>query len=173
MSHQKDDVRDCGSPYKPLFLRILCNAADANRGGIRCSESVTNREIGHELPSQTGFGHPLSYGMKPATRYGPEIHGAPHLRHARQTSYPRRSALPNEKPQSRPFHDHSIDRLPAHKLKLPPHSVIESLPVFSAARAMPDLPTLIFSAYCNGMRGDFHPPAWVIAARSMSRAARS
>jgi len=52
-------------------------------------------------------------------------------------------------------------------------SVIESLPVFSAARAMPDLPTLIFSAYCSGMRGDFHPPAWVIAARSMSRAARS
>jgi hypothetical protein len=38
-----------------------------------------------------------------------------------------------------------------------PYSVIESLPVFSAARAIPDLPTLIFSAYCNGMRGDFHP----------------
>jgi hypothetical protein len=50
---------------------------------------------------------------------------------------------------------------------------IESLPAFSAARAMPDLAALIFSAYCNGMRGDFHPPACVIAARSMSRAARS
>ena len=42
-----------------------------------------------------------------------------------------------------------------------------------AARAMPDLPTLIFSAYCSGLRGDFQPPAWVMAARSMSRAARS
>jgi hypothetical protein len=43
---------------------------------------------------------------------------------------------------------------------------IASLPVFSAALAIPDLPTLIFSAYCNGMRGDFQPPACVIAARS-------
>ncbi len=52
-------------------------------------------------------------------------------------------------------------------------SVIESLPVFSAARAMPDRPTLIFSAYCSGMRDDFQPPACVIAARSISRAAKS
>jgi len=29
---------------------------------------------------------------------------------------------------------------------------------------MPDLAALIFSAYCSGMRVDFHPPAWVIAA---------
>jgi len=69
--------------------------------------------------------------------------------------------------------DRSIARLAAHHFNLPIHSVIESLPVFSAARAIPDRPTLIFSAYCNGMRGDFHPPAWVIAARSMSSAARS
>ena len=38
-------------------------------------------------------------------------------------------------------------------------SVIESLPVFSAARAIPDLATSILSAYCNGIRVDFHPPA--------------
>jgi hypothetical protein len=44
MSHPKDVVRDCGAPCKPLFLRIFRNAAHANRGGIRCSESVTNRE---------------------------------------------------------------------------------------------------------------------------------
>jgi hypothetical protein len=29
----------------------------------------------------------------------------------------------------------------------------------AAARAIPDLAALIFSAYCNGIRGDFHPPA--------------
>jgi hypothetical protein len=52
-----------------------------------------------------------------------------------------------------------IVRSHAHHFNLPTQSVIESLPVFSAARAMPDLPTLIFSAYCNGMRGDFQPPA--------------
>jgi hypothetical protein len=39
------------------------------------------------------------------------------------------------------------------------HQVIESLPVFSAARAIPDLATLILSAYCSGIRVDFHPPA--------------
>ena len=65
----------------------------------------------------------------------------------------------------------TISRYFGHGFNSP--SVIESLPVFSAARAMPDLPTLIFSAYCNGMRGDFHPPAWVMAARSISSAARS
>jgi hypothetical protein len=35
------------------------------------------------------------------------------------------------------------------------HSVIESLPAFSAALAIPDLATLIFSAYCSGIRVDF------------------
>jgi hypothetical protein len=69
--------------------------------------------------------------------------------------------------------DQSMVRSRAQHFNLLTHSVIESLPVFSAARAIPDLPTLIFSAYCNGIRGDFHPPAWVMAARSMSRAARS
>jgi hypothetical protein len=48
----------------------------------------------------------------------------------------------------------------------------ESLPDFSAALAMPDLAALIFSAYCNGIRGDFHPPACVMAAKSMSSTAR-
>jgi hypothetical protein len=43
----------------------------------------------------------------------------------------------------------------------------------AAARAIPDLATLIFSAYCSGMRGDFHPPACVMAAKSMSSSARS
>jgi hypothetical protein len=37
-----------------------------------------------------------------------------------------------------------------------------SRPVAAAARAIPDLAALIFSAYCNGIRGDFHPPACVI-----------
>jgi hypothetical protein len=32
---------------------------------------------------------------------------------------------------------------------------------------------LIFSAYCSGIRVDFHPPACVIAAKSMSSAAKS
>jgi hypothetical protein len=45
--------------------------------------------------------------------------------------------------------DQSIDRSRPHHFNLLTHSIIESLPVFSAARAMPDLPTLIFSAYCN------------------------
>jgi hypothetical protein len=39
-------------------------------------------------------------------------------------------------------------------------------PAFSAALAIPDLAALILSAYCSGIRVDFHPPAWVIAARS-------
>jgi hypothetical protein len=38
-------------------------------------------------------------------------------------------------------------------------SALEFLPDFSAARAIPDLATLILSAYCNGIRVDFHPPA--------------
>jgi hypothetical protein len=36
---------------------------------------------------------------------------------------------------------------------------IESLPDFSAAIAIPDLATFIFSAYCSGIRVDFQPPA--------------
>jgi hypothetical protein len=31
----------------------------------------------------------------------------------------------------------------------------------------------MFSAYLSGIRDDFHPAAWVIAAKSMSSAARS
>jgi hypothetical protein len=37
-----------------------------------------------------------------------------------------------------------------------------------AALAIPDRAALIFSAYCNGTRDDFQPPAWVIAARLFS-----
>jgi carbonic anhydrase len=45
--------------------------------------------------------------------------------------------------------------------------------VAAAALAIPDLAALIFSAYCNGIRGDFQPPACAIAAKSMSSSARS
>jgi hypothetical protein len=45
--------------------------------------------------------------------------------------------------------------------------------VAAAALAIPDLAALIFSAYCNGIRVDFHPPACVIATKSMSSSARS
>jgi hypothetical protein len=43
-----------------------------------------------------------------------------------------------------------------------------SRPVAAAALAIPDLAAWIFSAYCSGIRVDFHPPACVIAAKSMS-----
>jgi hypothetical protein len=40
------------------------------------------------------------------------------------------------------------------------HSRIElSRPVAVAALAIPDRFTAILSAYCNGIRADFHPPA--------------
>jgi len=45
--------------------------------------------------------------------------------------------------------------------------------VFKRAAARRDLAALIFSAYCSGIRIDFQPPACVIAAKSMSSAARS
>jgi hypothetical protein len=45
--------------------------------------------------------------------------------------------------------------------------------VAAAALATPDRAALIFSAYCSGMRVDFHPPACVIAAKSISSSARS
>jgi hypothetical protein len=67
----------------------------------------------------------------------------------------------------------TYEKFPFLPAPLLSHSVIESLPAFSAALAIPDLAALIFSAYCNGMRGDFHPPACVIAAKSMSSSARS
>jgi hypothetical protein len=35
--------------------------------------------------------------------------------------------------------------------------------VAAAALAIPELVALIFSAYCSGIRVDFHPPAYVIA----------
>jgi hypothetical protein len=35
----------------------------------------------------------------------------------------------------------------------------ESRPVTAAALAIPDLVAFIFSAYCSGIRVDFHPPA--------------
>jgi len=54
-----------------------------------------------------------------------------------------------------------------------PTSHNQSLPDFSAALAVPGLAALIFSAYCSGMRVDFQRPACVIAAKSMSNAARS
>jgi hypothetical protein len=43
--------------------------------------------------------------------------------------------------------------------------------VAAAARATPDRAALIFSAYCNGIRADLHPPACVMAAKSMSSSA--
>src|SRR5450755_2550141 len=48
-----------------------------------------------------------------------------------------------------------------------------SRPAAAAALAIPDRAALIFSAYCSGIRVDFHPPACVIAARSLSSSARS
>jgi hypothetical protein len=45
--------------------------------------------------------------------------------------------------------------------------------VAAAALAIPDLAAWIFSAYFSGIRVDFHPPACVIAAKSMSSSARS
>src|SRR5450631_2154054 len=48
-----------------------------------------------------------------------------------------------------------------------------SRPAAAAALAIPDRAALIFSAYCSGIRVDFHPPACVIAAKSMSSSARS
>jgi hypothetical protein len=35
--------------------------------------------------------------------------------------------------------------------------LVESLPLSLAALAIPDLAALIFSAFCNGIRVDFHP----------------
>jgi hypothetical protein len=45
--------------------------------------------------------------------------------------------------------------------------------VLKEVLAIPNLGALIFSAYWSGIRGDFHPPACVIAAKSMSSSARS
>jgi hypothetical protein len=45
--------------------------------------------------------------------------------------------------------------------------------VAAAALAIPDRAALIFSAYCSGIRVDFHPQACVIAAKSISSSARS
>jgi len=45
----------------------------------------------------------------------------------------------------------------------------ESLPAFSAALAIPDLAALIFSAYCNGIRGDFRPPDVAASLGAMAR----
>ena len=68
-----------------------------------------------------------------------------------------------------------INRARTCHLAYHPHrsAPLESLPDFSAALAIPDRAALIFSAYCSGIRVDFQPPACVIAARSMSNAARS
>jgi hypothetical protein len=56
---------------------------------------------------------------------------------------------------------------PSLRTKLPTQTerlrLSQSLPAFSAARAIPDLATLIFSAYCSGILVEFHPPACVIA----------
>jgi hypothetical protein len=43
----------------------------------------------------------------------------------------------------------------------------------AAALAIPDLAALIFSAYCGGIRVEFHPRVCLVAARSMANAARS
>src|SRR3984893_8414304 len=55
----------------------------------------------------------------------------------------------------------------------PPSETDSSRPLAAAALVIPDRAALIFSAYCNGIRVDFHPPACVIAAKSMSSAARA
>jgi hypothetical protein len=47
-----------------------------------------------------------------------------------------------------------------------------SRPVVASGLAIPDLAALIISAYCKGIRIDFHAPAWVTAAKSISRAAK-
>jgi hypothetical protein len=47
-----------------------------------------------------------------------------------------------------------------------------SRPVAAAALAIADLPALILSAYFNGILVEFHPPACVFAARSISSAAK-
>jgi hypothetical protein len=71
----------------------------------------------------------------------------------------------------------SIARLHDSRKNLPQRSYPpksgSSRPVAAAALAIPDLAASIFSAYCSGMRVDFHPPACVIAAKSMSISARS
>jgi hypothetical protein len=36
---------------------------------------------------------------------------------------------------------------------------VSSRPAAAAAFAIPDLAALVFSAYCSGIRFDFHPPA--------------
>ena len=41
-----------------------------------------------------------------------------------------------------------------------------SRPAAAAALAIPDLAALIFSAYCNAIRGDFHPPACMMSDHS-------
>jgi hypothetical protein len=50
---------------------------------------------------------------------------------------------------------------------LPYSETDSSRPVAAAALAIPDLAALIFSAYCSGIRVDFHPPACVIAANPL------
>jgi hypothetical protein len=50
------------------------------------------------------------------------------------------------------------NRIPSRLLRRPRH---------------PDLDALIFSAYCSGVRVDFHPAACMIAAKSMSSSPRS
>jgi hypothetical protein len=67
----------------------------------------------------------------------------------------------------RPGHSHAASQT------LTGQPTILFLPVFSAALAVPDLPALILSEHCNGIRGDFKAPTSVNAARSMSSAAKS
>ncbi len=52
-------------------------------------------------------------------------------------------------------------------------AVSVSRPDAAAAFAIADRVTCIFSEYCKGIRVDFHPPACVIAAKSISSAAKS
>ena len=51
-------------------------------------------------------------------------------------------------------------------------SLIVSRPAAAAARAIPDLLATIFSAYCSGIRVDFHPPACVIKCPALRDPAR-
>jgi hypothetical protein len=44
---------------------------------------------------------------------------------------------------------------------IPYSETASSRPLAAAVRAIPDLAALIFSAYCSGIRVDFHPQLWI------------
>ena len=87
----------------------------------------------------------------------------------------RRPPLPSQKVDAHEWRHEVDSRL---SLELAPRILTRLIascirPAAAAALAIPDLAALIFSAYCSAIRVDFHPPACVIAARSISSAAKS